>query len=212
MKVQLLIILVILTNLRLLASSRLGASIRTVAFQGILLGLLPLLIEESPWQWRILLLSAVAMVLKGYVFPRLLFNALTSANVTREVQPFVGYIASLIFGLASLGLSFWLGYTLPLPEVEFSELLVASSFFGIFTGFFIIVTRRRAISQVLGFLLIENGVFSFGVGIIGFTSLLVEIGILLDVFAAVFVMAITVFHISQECNHMDVDKLSLLKD
>ncbi|MCX7872257.1 MAG: hydrogenase [Verrucomicrobiae bacterium] len=212
MKLQLLLILVLLTNLKLLASSRLGSSIRIVAVQGVLLGLLPLLTEESPWQWRILLLSAGAIALKGYVFPRLLFNALTTANVTREVQPFVGYIASLLFAMVALGASFWLGYSLPLPQIEYSEFLVASSFFGIFTGLFIIITRRRAISQVLGFLLIENGVFSFGVGIIGFTSLLVEIGILLDVFAAVFVMAITVFHISRECNHVDVDKLSLLKD
>lgn len=212
MKAQLLIILVLLTNLKLLASSRLGASIRTVGLQGVLLGLLPLLIEDTPWHWRILILSAGTIFLKGYVFPRLLFNAMTSANVRREIQPYVGYVASLIFALIALGISFWLGYSLPLPQVGFFKLLVASSFFGIFTGFFLIVTRRKAISQVLGFLLIENGVFSFGAGIIGFTSLLVEIGILLDIFAAVFVMAITVFHISQECDHMDVDKLSLLKD
>lgn len=212
MRVQLLLILVLLTNLKLLASSRLGASTRTVAIQGSLLGLLPLLIELESLNWRILLLTAGAIFLKGFVFTYLIFKAINSANVNREVQPYAGYVSSLLYGIVALIVSFWLGQKLQIARLPYSSLVVPVSFFGIFSGLFLIVSRRRAISQVLGFLVLENGVFTFGAGVIGMTSLVVEIGILLDVFVALFVMGITVFHISQECDHIDTDKLSILKD
>jgi len=68
------------------------------------------------------------------------------------------------------------------------------------------------VSQVLGFLVMENGIYVFGVGVVKEISLLVELGVLLDVFVAVFVMGITIFHISREFDHIDTDRLSTLKD
>jgi hydrogenase-4 component E len=68
------------------------------------------------------------------------------------------------------------------------------------------------VSQVLGFLVLENGIFTFGVGLVQELSLLVELGVLLDVFVAVFVMGIMIFHISREFDHLDADRLSTLKD
>jgi hydrogenase-4 component E len=65
---------------------------------------------------------------------------------------------------------------------------------------------------VLGFVVLENGVFTFGVGVLEGTSFLVEAGVLLDVFVAVFVMGIMVFHISREFDHIDTARLSALKD
>ena len=84
--------------------------------------------------------------------------------------------------------------------------------FSIFAGLFLIISRKRAVSQVLGFLVLENGIYTFGVGVAARTPLLVEAGVLLDVFVAVFVMGITIFHISREFDHIEIDRLSTLKD
>ncbi len=84
--------------------------------------------------------------------------------------------------------------------------------FSIFAGLFLIVSRKRALSQVLGFLVLENGVYTFGVGLAPQSSLLVEAGVLLDVFVAVFVMGITIFHINREFDHINTDQMSQLKD
>jgi hydrogenase-4 component E len=65
---------------------------------------------------------------------------------------------------------------------------------------------------VLGFLLLENGVFVFGLLLSGFMPLMVEAGVLLDLFAAVFVMGIVMFHINREFSSLDTEKLSALKD
>jgi len=82
----------------------------------------------------------------------------------------------------------------------------------IFVGLLLIVSRRKAVTQVLGYLALENGIFVFGVGLARQATLLVEMGILLDVFVAVFVMGIAIFHISREFDHIDTDQLSLLKE
>ncbi len=67
-------------------------------------------------------------------------------------------------------------------------------------------------SQVLGFLVLENGIFTFGAGVVGESSILVEAGVLLDVFVGVFVMGITIFHINREFDDIETDRLSTLKD
>jgi hydrogenase-4 component E len=77
---------------------------------------------------------------------------------------------------------------------------------------FLIISRKRAVSQVLGFLVLENGVYTFGVGLAPHTSLLVEAGVLLDVFVAVFVMGITIFHINREFDHIETNRLNTLRD
>jgi len=93
-----------------------------------------------------------------------------------------------------------------------SALLVPVALSSILIGLFLIVSRKKAVNQVLGFLVLENGIFTFGVGLVRELSLLVELGVLLDVFVAVFVMGIMIFHISREFDHLDTDRLSTLKD
>jgi len=70
----------------------------------------------------------------------------------------------------------------------------------------------KAISQVIGYLILENGIYLFGAVFLGGQSLLVELAILLDIFVAVFVMGITIFHISRQFDHIDTQKLTELKD
>jgi hydrogenase-4 component E len=79
-------------------------------------------------------------------------------------------------------------------------------------GFVLLVTRRKAITQVLGYLTLENGVYAFGAAVALDMPVMVELGILLDVFVGVFVMGIAIFHISREFDHIDTDRLVNLSD
>jgi len=211
MMTDLILVLVVLTNLKLLGSSRLGASIRVVAAQGVMLGLLPVLAHVHELSLHFAALAAGTVALKGVVFPWLLFRALREAEITREVEPYVGYITSILVGVMALAASFWLGGRLPVSTVEPSSLLVPSALFSILAGLFLIVARKRAVNQVLGFLVLENGIYTFGVGIVAETPFLVELGVLLDAFVAVFVMGIAVYHINREFDHIEVDRLDRLK-
>lgn len=211
MATNLILVLVVLTNLKLLASSRLGASIRVVAAQGMVLGLLPVLAHVDELSLHFVAMAVGTIVLKGMVFPWLLFRALREAEVAREVEPYVGYITSILVGLIALAASFWLGGRLPLTTAGVSPLLVPSALFSILAGLFLIVARKRAVDQVLGFLVLENGIYTFGVGVVSETPFLVELGVLLDAFVAVFVMGIAVYHINREFDHIETDRLDQLK-
>lgn len=206
------LVFLVLTNLVLLGSSRLAACIRVCAFQGLLLGALTVFVHMEELSLRAVILAVGSMAVKGAVFPWLLFRALREANVRREEEPFVGYTPSLLLGLLCLGASLWLGSRLPLPGHRASGLVVPVAFFSILVGLLLIVSRKLALTQVLGYLVMENGIYTFGVALANEEPLLVELGVLLDVFVAVFVMGIAIFHISREFDHMDVDRLSTLKD
>ena len=146
------------------------------------------------------------------MFPWLLFRAVREAELTREVEPYVGYLTSLLAGVGALGAAFWMGTRLPVPVEVVSRWLVPVAMFSILSGLFLIISRKRALNQVLGFLVLENGVFTFGAGVLVETPQLVEVGVLLDVFVGVFVMGIIIFHINREFDHIDTDQLSALKD
>jgi hydrogenase-4 component E len=211
MGLETLFVFLVLTSLVLLGSSLMQSSIRVVALQGAVLSCLPFLVMEPAWAGRALFLAVGTMGLKGIVFPVLLNRSLRDANVRREMAPLVGYSLSLALGIALLIMAFWLAGRLHGIGLGISTLSLASAFFMMFTGLFLIIARRKALTQVLGFLVLENGIYAFGVTVVGHIHRLVELGVLLDVFVAVFIMGIAIDHISREFDHINVDQLDQLK-
>ena len=201
----------LLTCFALLATSRIGACIRWLSFQGIVLGLVPLIVHDDGLSWRAVLLAGGNIALKGVVFPWLLLRIRARADFTREVDPFVGYIASVLFGIAALGLSVWLTLEMKPALGRAPFVMLNSSIFLIFVGLVLIISRRKALMQVIGYLVLENGIFLFGVITVAGTPLLVELGVLLDAFVGVFVMGIAIFHINREFGSMDIDRLTALR-
>ena len=100
--------------------------------------------------------------------------------------------------------------TLPALAGESLRLVLPVSFSVMFTGLFIVMARKKAITQAIGFLTFENGIALFGNGMMIECGLAVELGILLDVFVLVFVMGIAVMRINRAFEHIDSDKLVLL--
>ncbi len=210
--VDAILVFIILINFWLLSTSRLAAFIRAVAAQGIALGLLLLLSHSEEVTVRVIIVALISMGIKGVVFPRLLNRTLNKVNVKREVEPYVGYTLSILAGVAGLLLSLWLGSRLRVPGPMTSTLAVPAAFSTMLTGFFLIISRRKALTQVIGYLVAENGIYAFGAAAVHASSIWVELGILLDVLVGVFVMGIAIHHISQEFESIDVDRFSALKD
>ncbi len=206
------LVLLMITSLWLLGSSRLLSCIATVSVQGVLLAALPLLLGIDAPLWRLFLQAGVSLGLKGIAFPLLLLRAVRSVDARREMEPLVGYSSSLLIGVALLAGSLAVGVRMPLPAPGTPALLVPAAMFTALTGLFVIVGRRSAIVQALGYLAMENGIAAFGMAIAEQEPLLVEMGTLLDAFVAVFVMGITIFHINREFDHIDAERLSTLRD
>ncbi|ACG74926.1 NAD-dependent dehydrogenase subunit [Anaeromyxobacter sp. K] len=210
---DLVFILVVVIDFFLLASSRLGAAIRAVATQGALLAALPLLLLEGGHQvGHVLLLAVGALAIKGALIPWLMFRAIREASIRREMEPIVGFVPSMVLGGIGVALAFAFSSRLPLPGGEAHPYLVPTALSTVWAGMLLVVSRRKAVNQVLGFLVLENGVYVFGLLLTGIMPVMVEAGVLLDLFAAVFVMGIVMFHINREFASLDTEKLSALKD
>ncbi len=209
---QLLIALLLLVDLRMFATSRVDSLIRGVALQGALMVCLVALYPEGGFSWGGWGFLALTGLVKSLVLPLLMAWALRSVGIKRELEPMIGYRFSLFIGLFVTGFSLWASLELPLPREGMDSMVVAVAILSMITGLFLIISRRKAISQAIGYLAMENGTYVLGPALAIHNPLVVELGVLLDVFVGVFVMGVVMLHIRQEFNHIDVDRLSELKD
>jgi len=207
---DLLLGLVMALNFRILGTTRMAVCIRTAAFQGLLVSALPL-VSGGAIGWRIVAVAVAAAAIKGLAIPVLLLRALRGTRIRREMEPFVGYVPSLLLcGLATV-LAVVGAARLPLAPGGTGSLVPAASIAMAATGFLVLTTRRKALTQVVGYLLLENGVFVFGVLLLEAMPFLVEVGALLDILVAVLVMGIVVDHIRNEFSSLDTEQLSALR-
>jgi len=200
--------LVTLVNFRLLGGSRLVPIIRGAALQGVLFALMGVLLHVRDLEMGYAARALAIAGIKGFALPALLLRALRQVEIRREVEPLVGYNLSLLIGAASLATAAVLGARVGATGATSEPLLVTVSLFTMETGLFLIVARRKAVTQALGYLVFENGIYGFGIAVAGEAPLLVEMGVLLDLFVAVFVMGIIIFHIQRDFSHIDVDRLA----
>ncbi len=162
---------------------------------------------------RVVLLIGVTIVLKGFVIPGFLVHAMREADIQHEITPVVNYMTSLLLGAVGTGLAIvFAAYSLPLEQKDAGSLVVPASLSTVWTGFLLLTTRRKAIMQVLGYLILENGIFLFGLLLLEAMPFLVEIGVLLDLFTGVFVMGIIIHHISREFASINTENLTELKE
>ena len=206
-----LLVTVLLLNLFVLGASRMRAVIGATALQGVCLGILAITAHVSI-TFEVLAVGMAAIAIKALVIPRLLYKAMRDAAIVRDVEPLIGLIPSLVIGALGTVFSVIFAQTLPLTPALEGSLILPSSFATVLTGFIVLTTRRKAITQVVGYLILENGIFIMGLALLDVLPFLVEIGVLLDLFVAIFVMGIIINHISREFASKDTARLSSLKD
>jgi hydrogenase-4 component E len=205
-----LLLIVVLTDFMVLGSSRLTAGIRAVALQGLALGLLPLALHPK-WSLHLLALAAGTIAVKSVLLPYLLRRAIREAAVRREVEPLIGYMTSVVLGALALAGAFALAQRLPLAPSE-AAFLVPVALATLMIGLIVLISRVKALTQVVGYLMLENGIYLFGLTQLDRVPFLVEVGVLLDVFVGVFIMGIVVFHINREFDSLSAANLSALRD
>jgi hydrogenase-4 component E len=205
------LVIVMMMNLFALGTSRIITVIQIVAAQGALLSLIPLL-AHGHLSLAVGLAAIAALALKGIVIPSMMVRALRDANIKREAEPLVGLLPSIILGALGAVFALLFANQLPLAAEHAGSLLVPASFATVLTGFLFLTTRYKALSQVLGYLVLENGIFIFGMLLINAMPLVVEMGVLLDLFVGIFVICIIVNKINQSFASMDTRRLASLKE
>ena len=198
-------------NLVALGSGRLPSLIRTMSLQGVVLGAMPLVIEEHR-DWAVVAIALATVLGKGTVIPYLLHRAMRAAQIEREIDPFIGFVPSLLLGAAGTIAALALAGELPLRPEHAGTLLVPGALASVLTGFVLLIARSEAIAQVCGYLILENGIYLFGLLLLQSTPLLVEAGILLDLTVGVFVIGIIVDRIQRAFDSLDTRRLTVLRE
>ncbi len=205
------LVTLLLLNFLLLGSTRLKPVVYAVAIQGIVLGcMLP--IVHPQYDERATLLTAATIILRGIFIPRLLFFAMRRADVRWQVEAIIGPIPSLLIGTAGTGLALSYAGILPLNEMHTNNLLVPTALSTVLTAFIILITRLKAINLVLGYMVLENGIFMFGLLLVEAMPDLVEIGVLLDLFVGVFLMGIVIHHVDRQVESVVPESLAALRE
>jgi hydrogenase-4 component E len=217
------LVIILLLNFLILATASIRQVIYAVAAQGVLLGLIYPVAHvathagtESGLQFlvvaRLALLAGGMVVIKGVVIPQLLLRAMREADVQWQVESLIGFVPALLIGAVGTALAVVLSSALPLHADHASHLVIPSSIATAFTGFLLLTTCRKAVSQVLGYVVLENGIFIFGLLLIQAIPILVELGVLLDLYVGVFVMGIIINHVSRAIPAATREHMSALKE
>ncbi len=206
-----LLVTVLLLNLFALGASRMRSVIGATALQGVCLGVLAITAHASITV-EVVAVGLAAIAIKAVVIPRLLYKAMRDAAIVRDVEPLIGLIPSLVIGALGTVASVIFAQTLPLTPALEGSLILPSSFATVLTGCIVLTTRRKAITQVVGYLILENGIFIMGLALLDALPFLVELGVLLDLFVAIFVMGIIINHVSRDFGTTDAAELSSLKE
>jgi len=194
------------------SSTRIESYIKTLSFQGVLLFLIVLNNHSWTDYLSLAFLAAETLVFKAVIIPVFMTRIVRKNGIFREVEPSIPYFYSLIFTsivfAAGIFISFWvIDRMQSLRPVYFGAAVSV-----IISGMFLIMTRKKLITHVMCYIMMENGIFLLTLSVIKEMPMIVNLGVLLDIFAAVFILGLFATKINEAFDEMDVKSLSELKD
>ena len=209
--ITLLASLMLVFQLLLVVQRMLITNIRLFALQSLLLATIATVVAIVYGAWHVLVIAVLTLIGKVIFLPWLLTRLVRRIKIEQEVRPFVNMPASmLICGALTVLASVVVRPFTSLERLGSNTLAVALTL--LLTGFFLMINRRKAITQVLALLTVENGVMLAAVALTTYgMPLVVELGIFFDVVVAVMVLGILVYRIRESFDSMDTSKLNQLK-
>lgn len=213
--VEVLLALVFLSVLFSLNCHRLGGLIRIMALQGIIVSLIPFLLESHVQAGLLHIGFLLTMIIiKGIVIPGMLIFAIRKIQIRKEVEPIISYNASIFIGLLIIYLSVFISSRMYLTALSSYPLLLPAAFTTLVAGLFLLMARRKAITQIIGYLMMENGIYLAGSVLAkqARTQFIVEFGVLLDLLVGVMIMGIILHRINHSYDDADTGFLEQLKD
>jgi hydrogenase-4 component E len=208
--------LVLVLQILMVAQKSLVSNIRGFGAQSFLLASIAATIAYFNHASHVYIAAGLTLVFRAILLPLVLEYLVDRIKIRHEIEPYVNAPLSVIAsGLLTL-LAYVVAESFHRPEAEISAehlghntLAAALALFLI--GFFMMLNRRKAITQILGLLSLENGMFLAAISLTYGMPLLIELGITFDLLVAVLVLGVLVYQIRETFDSMDVSKLSRLR-
>jgi hydrogenase-4 component E len=213
---DLLLVAIIVLDVYLTSTSRLGARVRACALQGVVHGLLPfavsgaVLAQAEGGVLHLALATVGTLALKAVVIPFFMLRAVRDSGTRREVEPYVSLHMSLVVAVVLVGVSFALAAALgpALGRASSPSLALPAGLSTLLIGMFLTINGKTELTQIIGYQVTQNGVFVLGQTLVGESPLLVELGVLLDVLVAVMLTGLFVVQLAEPSalsDHTDGD-------
>ncbi len=206
---QLLVALILVSTFMILGSTRLYSCIRAFGIQSLLLASVAAIVAYSTGKNDIYIVSALTLIIKSAVIPYIFIYIIREIKVKKEVELYVNVSPSLIIGGILVVISYYLIRSISIVS-ELSSLALSASMSLVSIGLFIMISRKKALMQMLGILIMENGLFLGAISLTYGMPLLVELGIFFDVLIGALIMGILIFRINKTFESIDTDMLKTL--
>ncbi len=197
----------LLISFALLAQKRLLSVLHWFAMQGVVLAAVTALVGHANDSVELYVSAAVTLALKGVLLPWLLWKIIRKLNVHREVEPLVNIPLTMLIAAAVVVFAF----VVALPIEKLSHLLtrntIAIATANVLLGMLMMITRRKAVTQVVGFLAIENSLFFAAIGATYGMPMVAELGVAFDVLIATIVFGLFFYQIRSTFDSLDLDAM-----
>jgi hydrogenase-4 component E len=205
-----LLIIFIISLLYVSIANRIITYVRVLALQGVILFGVTFLQLKDIQTWNLVLILLETVVFKAIAVPMFLGYLIKRNRITRETEPYLPHFISLIIITMIVVITILLANSI--QDTHLDKIFFIVSLSTLFTGLYFIASRKKIITHVMGYLMIENGVFILSLAVGNEMPNLVNLGIMLDVFASVLILGIFLNKIGDVFKAVDVDQLSNLKD
>jgi hydrogenase-4 component E len=205
-----LLIIFIISLLYVSIANRIITYVRVLALQGFTLFGVTFLQLQDIQTWNLVLILLETIVFKALAVPIFLGYLIKRNKITRETEPYLPHFLSLIIITLIVVITVLLANSI--QDTHLDKIFFIVSLSTLFTGLYFIASRKKIITHVMGYLMIENGVFVLSLAVGNEMPNLVNLGIMLDVFASVLILGIFLNKIGDVFKDVDVDQLSNLKD
>jgi hydrogenase-4 membrane subunit HyfE len=195
----------------MIIAKRMPALIRGFRYQSFCLFAFTLIVALKHRQPDLYIIAGLLFVLKVTLIPYLLYRIIRKIKVSEDLGLFINPQLSLLWALAFTYLSWIFSRHLVISDNTVVVSMLAIAFFIVLSGLFLMILRISALAQVIGLLVMENGLFLLASTVSGGMPFFVEIAIFFDVFVSVVIMGFFVYRINKLFTHIDVNKLSRLK-
>ena len=209
---NLLAFLFIFTGLLMLAGRMISNNIRLLGMQSLVLSIIAFYLAFSGgMDGHMLVVGLLTLLVKVIVLPRVLLNLVEKLKVNREISLSIGLVPSTFIGLILIGLTY--AYVVPvlLKEVQVGSHLLSAALSTVLLGCFFMISRRSAFSQLMGIVVMENGLFLCAIAVTGGMPLIIELGIFFDLLVGALVMGMMTHQIKGSFETLDTKYLNKLK-
>jgi len=210
--INLIAALILLIAFSMLTQRRILSLINLFAAQGALLVLSTAIVAYSTGQSHLYYSALLTLALKVMVLPWILHRLTRALNVQWDVEPLINIPATMLLGIVLVIFAFNLAAPISQIAGTITKSTLGVALASILLSFLMMITRRKAVSQVVGFLSMENGLFFAATSATYGMPLVVELGIALDVLVGTLVFGVFFFHIRETFESLDIHHLERLKE